>query len=122
MNTLQPPHPLDSVLAITVDEAPQLQPLIELAQAVGTVPPVLAAEAQPQVQAAASDLFLLAGAGPALVWMLQKCGITSLADLAQADAAQLVARLGLVGQIVDVAGWQRFARRQVGGGARSVTG
>lgn len=61
-----------------------------------------------------SDLTALPGAGPGLIWMLQKCGIGSLQDLAGADAAVLVPRLGLVGQIVNLQGWQQFARRQTG--------
>lgn len=61
-----------------------------------------------------SDLATLPGAGPGLIWMLQKCGIASLEDLAVADAATLVPRLGLVGRIVNVQGWQRYAQRQVG--------
>lgn len=63
--------------------------------------------------ACAADLMALPGAGPGLIWMLQQCGITTLADLAQTDAAALIPKLGLVGQIVDVQAWQRFARRQV---------
>ena len=59
------------------------------------------------------DLTSLPGAGPGLIWMLQKCGISSLDDLAQTDAATLVPRLGLVGQIVNVQGWMRYAQRQV---------
>jgi len=68
------------------------------------------------------DLMALPGAGPGLIWMLQKCGITTLTDLAETDAAALVPKLGLVGQIVDIHGWQSFARRHVGSAPRSVTG
>jgi predicted flap endonuclease-1-like 5' DNA nuclease len=59
------------------------------------------------------DLSSLPGAGPGLIWMLQKCGIVSLQDLAGADPAMLVPRLGLVGKIVNVQSWQRYAQRQV---------
>jgi hypothetical protein len=60
-----------------------------------------------------NDLSSLPGAGPGLIWMLQKCGIASLKDLAGADPAILVPRLGLVGKIVNVQSWQRYAQRQV---------
>lgn len=63
--------------------------------------------------AVVSDLSLLPGAGPGLIWMLQKCGIASLEDLAAADAGTLMPRLGLVGQIADVQGWLRFAKQRV---------
>ncbi len=61
----------------------------------------------------AADLLALPGAGPGLIWMLQQCGIATLADLADTDAAALIPKLGLVGLIVDIQAWQRFARRQV---------
>lgn len=57
-----------------------------------------------QVQAQ-SDLSHLPGAGPGLIWMLQKCGIGCLADLAQADPSSLTEQLGVVGQILNVEGW-----------------
>jgi hypothetical protein len=60
-----------------------------------------------------SNLSSLPGAGPGLIWMLQKCGIETLQDLALADPALLVPRLGLVGKIADVHGWHRYAQRQV---------
>lgn len=56
------------------------------------------------------DLDQLPGAGPGLVWMLNQCGITTLAELAQADATQLSTDLGIVGQILDVAQWIAFAQ------------
>jgi predicted flap endonuclease-1-like 5' DNA nuclease len=59
------------------------------------------------------DLSSLPGAGPGLIWMLQKCGIASMQDLAGADPAMLVPRLGLVGKMVNVQSWQRYAQRQV---------
>ena len=52
-----------------------------------------------------SPLLALPGAGPGLVWMLQKAGITSLHDLAQADAAQLRRAMGRIGHLVDVPFW-----------------
>ena len=76
----------------------------------------------PQNNANGTDLIALPSARPALVWMLQKCGITCLADLAQADVAALTRRMGLVGQIVDVQAWHRFAVVEVGRGPRTVHG
>jgi len=60
------------------------------------------------------DLTGLPGVGPGLIWMLQKCGISTLQDLAETDAATLGPKLGLVGQIVDVQGWLSYAQHQVG--------
>lgn len=63
----------------------------------------------PSTVSADSDLFRLPGAGSGLVWMLEQAGIGSLDDLARADVARLEADLGLVGQLLDVAGWVDFA-------------
>ncbi len=57
-----------------------------------------------------SDLAQLPGAGPGLVWMLGQCDVTTLAQLAQTDASELSVRLGVVGQILDVSQWIRFAQ------------
>jgi predicted flap endonuclease-1-like 5' DNA nuclease len=59
-----------------------------------------------------SDLYRLPGAGSGLVWMLGQSGIESLESLARADVARLETSLGLVGQLLDVAGWVAFAQRQ----------
>ena len=61
----------------------------------------------------AGDLIALPGAGPGLIWMLQQCGITTLRDLAKADAADLTPKLGLVGQILNVQSWLDYARSQM---------
>ncbi len=57
-----------------------------------------------------SDLAALPGAGPGLIWMLAQCDIDSLATLATQDATELAARLGVVGQILDVGQWITFAQ------------
>ena len=75
--------------------------------------PIAGAPIADLAEAGAADLLALPGAGPGLIWMLQQCGIATLADLADTDAAVLIPKLGLVGQIVDIQAWQRFARRQV---------
>lgn len=65
-------------------------------------------------QSASSDLRCLPGAGPSLVWMLNQCGIQSLADLASADPRQLSTDLGVIGQILDVQKWIVFAQETKG--------
>ena len=52
----------------------------------------------------------LPGAGPGLIWMLEKSGVTSVADLAQADPAKLREALGIVGEILDVEHCINWAR------------
>ena len=59
-----------------------------------------------------NDLAIIPGAGPGLVWMLNQCGVDSLSDLASEDAASLSARLGVVGQLLDVSQWIMFAQEQ----------
>lgn len=60
----------------------------------------------------ARSLFLLPGAGPGLVWMLGQVGIETLDDLSRADAKVLSARLGIVGQILNVEAWITFAQER----------
>jgi predicted flap endonuclease-1-like 5' DNA nuclease len=62
------------------------------------------------VQAEPSDLAGLPGAGPGLIWLLKDCGVTCLAELAAADAAELSQKLGLVGQLLDLDHWIDHAR------------
>lgn len=69
-----------------------------------------------------NSLSSLPGAGPSVIWMLQKCGISTLADLAASDAAILIPRLGLVGQIIDIQAWQRYAQIAVGNPQVAVSG
>ncbi|WP_342070910.1 hypothetical protein [Yoonia algicola] len=57
-----------------------------------------------------SELAQLPGAGPGLVWMLGQCEISTLSELAQCDASELSTQLGVVGQILDVGEWVRFAQ------------
>jgi hypothetical protein len=42
--------------------------------------------------------------------MLERCGVRSLADLAAADADELRAALGLIGELVDLGAWIEFAK------------
>lgn len=57
-----------------------------------------------------SELSILPGAGPGLVWMLHQCGIKSLSDLAETAPEKLANDLGVVGQILDVSLWIDFAK------------
>lgn len=67
---------------------------------------------------AESDLDTLPGAGPGLVWMLRKLGVSSLADLSVADPHDLRERFGLIGQLIDLSAWIDFARARVAAEAR----
>ena len=60
-----------------------------------------------------SSLTALPGAGTGLIWLLHVNGISSLRDLAQADARTLSSALGLVGQLIDVQDWIDFAVGQL---------
>jgi hypothetical protein len=60
--------------------------------------------------AASSDLDRLPGAGPGLVWALERAGIHCLADLAPLAPADLVARLGPIGRLVPAEVWLETAR------------
>lgn len=63
-----------------------------------------------------SDLHRLPGAGPGLVWILQRAGIETLGQLAVADAASLAGRLGLIGELLDLPAWIAEASRLAGDG------
>lgn len=62
-----------------------------------------------------TDLSRLPGAGVGLIWMLQRCNIHSLSDLAAADVDALSEKLGLVGQILNVQAWIDFASAEAAG-------
>ena len=123
---LLPPEPLLSPEALPSPEAEaSVRPpmAVEAGAASETQEPKaegMAAEAllsvagaqTPPAALVAGDLDRLPGAGPGLIWMLRQCGIFTLADLAACDAAALGARLGLVGQILDVSLWRDFALRE----------
>ena len=87
---------------------------IELSEIVETAPTNVevqeADHPDPAPATDCGDLYSLPGAGPGLVWMLNQCGVFSLADLAKADPAQLSTSLGVVGQILNVEQWIAFAK------------
>jgi predicted flap endonuclease-1-like 5' DNA nuclease len=56
-----------------------------------------------------SSLAALPGVGIGLIWLLHVNGVSSLQDLAQADAETLGKALGLVGRLVNVQDWIDFA-------------
>lgn len=58
-----------------------------------------------------SDLLNLPGAGEGLVWVLSRCSVHSMADLAAADQTKLTKDLGLIAQIFDVQYWIEFAQQ-----------
>jgi hypothetical protein len=56
------------------------------------------------------DLHRLPGAGPGLVWALQRAGLRRLADLAPLSPGELAGRLGPVGRLVPAEAWIAAAR------------
>ena len=71
-------------------------------------------DAKPEEKGAPpSDLLLLPGAAPGLVWLLQEMGVRNLSDLAKLEPDVLAAGLGIVGRILDVSIWTRFARNHI---------
>ncbi len=65
---------------------------------------------RPASAAGPCDLDRLPGAGPGLVWALERAGIRCLADLAPLAPADLVARLGPIGRLVPAEVWLETAR------------
>jgi predicted flap endonuclease-1-like 5' DNA nuclease len=65
---------------------------------------------RPPAAAAPGDLDRLPGAGPGLVWALERAGIHCLADLAPLAPEELVARLGPIGRLVPAEAWLETAR------------
>lgn len=107
------PEPVPEVSAV----APVPAAAAAMAPALGAPDPVVqeiapSDLAAPETSAPerALDLARLPGAGPGLIWMLNECEIHSLSDLAAADCADLTARMGLAGRILDLGGWIAFAR------------
>lgn len=68
-------------------------------------------ERPPAAKAAApGDLDRLPGAGPGLIWALERAGLRRLADLAPLGPEDLVARLGPIGRLVPAQAWLDTAR------------
>lgn len=62
----------------------------------------------------ASDLNALSGIGTGLLWLLHANGITSLRELADADAGTLSEQLGLVGRLINLPSLIENARSRQG--------
>ena len=56
------------------------------------------------------DLDRLPGAGPGLIWALERAGLSRLADLAPLAPSELAARLGPLGRLVPAQAWIDTAR------------
>jgi predicted flap endonuclease-1-like 5' DNA nuclease len=65
---------------------------------------------RPEPSPPAGDLDRLPGAGPGLIWVLERAGLRSLADLAPLAAEDLAARLGPLGRLVPAETWIAAAR------------
>jgi predicted flap endonuclease-1-like 5' DNA nuclease len=57
-----------------------------------------------------SDLELLDGVGPGLIWALRRAGIPDLASVAALEPEALAARLGPLGRLVPARAWVEAAR------------
>jgi hypothetical protein len=66
--------------------------------------------AEPRAEPAPGDLDRLPGAGPGLIWALERAGLRRLADLAPLAPAELAARLGPLGRLVPAQSWIEAAR------------
>jgi predicted flap endonuclease-1-like 5' DNA nuclease len=60
------------------------------------------------------DLDRLMGAGPGLIWALERAGLRRLADLAPLAPEDLVTRLGPIGRLVPAEAWLATAREATG--------
>lgn len=69
-----------------------------------------AAEPAPADPRPAAGLALLPGAGPGLLWALDRAGITDIADLAGVAPEALAERLGPIGRLIPAARWIEAAR------------
>ena len=59
------------------------------------------------------DLGRLTGAGPGLIWALQRANITCLADLAALEPDELMDRLDVLGRMIPAETWITTARRAI---------
>ncbi|HMR51734.1 MAG TPA: hypothetical protein PKA33_04510 [Amaricoccus sp.] len=88
---------------------PFQRPSTDIPPEASAAPPAAA----PAAAAKAPDLDRLPGAGPGLVWALERAGLRCLADLAPLAPEDLAARLGPLGRLVPAASWIAAARRAV---------
>ena len=103
-DTADIPETADLEAAVPVETTPDSEAEVSLAEV----------DAKPEEKGAPpSDLLLLPGAAPGLVWLLQEMGVRNLSDLAKLEPDALAAGLGIVGRILDVSIWTRFARNHI---------
>ena len=103
-DTADIPEMVDLEAAAPVETTPDSEAEVSLAEV----------DAKPEEKGAPpSDLLLLPGAAPGLVWLLQEMGVRNLSDLAKLEPDALAAGLGIVGRILDVSIWTRFARNHI---------
>jgi hypothetical protein len=123
LQNIEEPFALGAIAALAVES--RAEPLVRSAETHATGDAALVADAQVNEPASTNDhqnekiasdenfecdLGKLPGAGPGLIWMLGQCGVSSLADLALCDNDELSERLGVVGELLDVQQWIRFAQ------------
>lgn len=101
--------PMQKAAPAPRDPASETPPIAE-----ATPPRVVWSQSEADIAEApeeeASDLDLLIGARPGLIWALRRAGVTCLGDLAPLSGAELTARLGPLGRLVPVDAWIATAR------------
>jgi predicted flap endonuclease-1-like 5' DNA nuclease len=120
----EPLAPLDDAMAVETAPDQPAAPEAETPEADALDRQVAEAAPEPEAHAdspgpvapavedagAPATLDALPGVGPGLVWLLNRAGVHTAADLAAADPAALSDRLGLVGRLIDVRTLQALAR------------
>jgi hypothetical protein len=86
-----------------------LEPPPAPAPAAPVVPLPRPARSTPGAVPDTGGLATLPGAGPGLVAMLVRAGVSDLADVAALGSAGLAARLGPLARLIDLAGWSAHA-------------
>jgi len=94
--------------AMPTGQEPNNEQDCKMPEPVDLVPP----HGSEQLDPVQSELARLPGAGPGLIWMLSQCQVFTFQDLANQDADNLTAQLGVVGQIIDVGKWIEFAQNE----------
>jgi predicted flap endonuclease-1-like 5' DNA nuclease len=105
---LQKAHTLWSDFASGAEPVAPKRPAARAAAAKAAPPP-----AKPAAEPGADDLTHIEGVGPVMQARLAKAGITTFAQLAEANADSLREQLGDVGRLADVGSWIAHARRVV---------
>lgn len=102
------PGPQEGAPATQWDDPP---PLPEPPVPADDVPSLAVAPvAENPVVEETTDLSEIPGIGPGLVWMLREAGVSTLEDLARAEASDLARKLGTIGRLLDLDWFIDFAR------------